>query len=519
MQFLDELKAYLERPTRARYVPDVAAHRKHFLQRIEELKTAGMRAPELRRLYKTTSLGLDKFLDVVSLSLTQRLEEEPASGPSFTTMINVALDRWLGVEATTGSFGLDLEIDAIAQIAADPEQCKLIFYQEAAHIKHYAIEISAVTRGRAQPSITEIGKLILTLPPRDVRRWLLAVEVIQSLGSDDKWRLCRSSAKAILEASRWELPLVNDAEDPGPAPWITIHRLEQLGLVSSQDTDRGTELFNLLAEGRPFLEEIATDEDTPFTLLARALLQDQTAATLAGLPGAAALMQSEGAVTVATRHARMVAHEIRNALVPVQAALSGLYEEVERRGQGDALATRRDRIDGGIDRMFRFVREVAQTADLTARSSELFNLAIAIESAIAGIEAELGLSIPFTREAELHPVKGSSDRFVLALRNLLRNAAQSRAEPPVQIHVTGGVNNGAEVFIRIDDDGPGVPLDNRSKIFEPGFTGRLGGSGQGLAFVREVVESEMAGRVLCEESPLGGARFVVRLPVGTKRSA
>lgn len=112
--------------------------------------------------------------------------------------------------------------------------------------------------------------------------------------------------------------------------------------------------------------------------------------------------------------------------LPQQAALSGLYEEVERRGQADALATRRDRIDGGIDRISRFVREVAQTADLTTR-------------------------------AELHPVKGPSDRFVLALRNLLRNVAQSRTEPPVQIRVTGGVNNGAEGFVRVDDDGPGVP--------------------------------------------------------------
>jgi signal transduction histidine kinase len=519
VEFLDELKAYLERPTRARYVPDVAAHRKHLLQRIDELKKAGMEAPEIRRLYEETSPNLDKFLDAVSISLARQLGEEPDSGPSFASLINIALDRRLGVEATTGFFGLDLEIDAVAQITADSAQWQLIFHQEAMHAKHYAVEISAVTRGRAQPSITEIGKLILTLPARDVRRWLLAVEVIQSMGPDDRWRLCRSSARAILETPRWEHSLLDDSDDLGPAPWRTLNRLERMGLVSLQETDRKTEIFNLLAEGRPFLEEIAADEDTPFTLLARALLQDQTAATLAGLPGAAALMQSEGAATVATRHARMVAHEIRNALVPVQAALSGLYEEVERRGQGDALATRRDRIDGGIDRMFRFVREVAQTADLTARSVELFNVALAIEGAIAGIEAELGLSIPFTREAELHPVKGSIDRFVLALRNLLRNAAQSRAETPVQIHVTGGVNNGAEVFIRVDDDGPGVPTENRSKIFEPGFTGRPGGSGQGLAFVREVVESEMAGRVLCEESPLGGARFVVRLPVGTKRSA
>ena len=42
--------------------------------------------------------------------------------------------------------------------------------------------------------------------------------------------------------------------------------------------------------------------------------------------------------------------------------------------------------------------------------------------------------------------------------------------------------------------------------------------GQGLALVREVIEAEMAGRALCEQSELGGARIVLRLPVGAKRN-
>ena len=122
------------------------------------------------------------------------------------------------------------------------------------------------------------------------------------------------------------------------------------------------------------------------------------------------------------------------------------------------------------------------------------------------------------QEAVLSPVLGHRDRFVLALINLLRNAAQARKEPPVTIEVTAGVNNGAEVFVRVDDDGPGVAAEERTRIFDAGFSHRPGGSGHGLALVREVVEAEMAGRVTCEESPAGGARFVVRLPVGNKRT-
>ena len=59
---------------------------------------------------------------------------------------------------------------------------------------------------------------------------------------------------------------------------------------------------------------------------------------------------------------------------------------------------------------------------------------------------------------------------------------------PVEIQVTIGVNNGAEVFVRVDDDGPGVPPEDRDRVFQAGFSRQAGGSGQGLAFVREVVE-------------------------------
>jgi signal transduction histidine kinase len=56
----------------------------------------------------------------------------------------------------------------------------------------------------------------------------------------------------------------------------------------------------------------------------------------------------------------------------------------------------------------------------------------------------------------------------------------------------------------------------RRAIFEPGVALRLGGSGQGLALVRQVIEEELGGTVTCEESPLGGARFVLVIP--TKKS-
>lgn len=70
----------------------------------------------------------------------------------------------------------------------------------------------------------------------------------------------------------------------------------------------------------------------------------------------------------------------------------------------------------------------------------------------------------------------------------------------------------------IDDDGPGIPAEDRKRIFEP-FT-RLdtsrarafGGHGLGLAIVKRIMEWHQ-GEVHVEDSPLGGARFCLSWPV------
>jgi two-component system sensor histidine kinase ChvG len=78
--------------------------------------------------------------------------------------------------------------------------------------------------------------------------------------------------------------------------------------------------------------------------------------------------------------------------------------------------------------------------------------------------------------------------------------------------------NGSNVEIRIDDDGPGIPDADRERVFDrfqqlgDVMTGKPQGTGLGLAIVRRIVEAS-GGDVRCEGSDLGGARFVVRIPI------
>jgi len=98
--------------------------------------------------------------------------------------------------------------------------------------------------------------------------------------------------------------------------------------------------------------------------------------------------------------------------------------------------------------------------------------------------------------------------------NLLGNAMD--ATPPGGRIALSAAPGDGEVVVRIDDSGPGVPPDRRERIFEANYTtkNKSGsfGLGLGLSISKDIVLKH-GGRIEVADSPLGGARFEVRLPV------
>lgn len=106
-----------------------------------------------------------------------------------------------------------------------------------------------------------------------------------------------------------------------------------------------------------------------------------------------------------------------------------------------------------------------------------------------------------------------------ALGNILRNAARyARAEVYVAAEIVAGA-----YIIHVDDDGPGVPVSERERIFEPfvrldGSRGRDGGYGLGLAIAWRIVRWH-DGNIEVGDSPRGGARFSLRWPEKLNRAS
>ncbi|MGE8339078.1 ATP-binding protein [Pseudomonas laurylsulfatiphila] len=140
-----------------------------------------------------------------------------------------------------------------------------------------------------------------------------------------------------------------------------------------------------------------------------------------------------------------------------------------------------------------------------------------IDSILGSVDEELE-SPEIVIDVLLH---GQLERFSLdprltarALQNLLRNAmryCEKRIQIGVQVYASG-----CEIWV--DDDGIGIPDDERERIFEPFY--RLdrsrdratGGFGLGLAISRRALEAQ-GGTLTVQASPLGGARFRLWLPL------
>jgi signal transduction histidine kinase len=207
-----------------------------------------------------------------------------------------------------------------------------------------------------------------------------------------------------------------------------------------------------------------------------------------------------------SRMSAMVAHEIRNPL----GVIRGAVELVGARA-GPALSPR-DRealsdVLGEVERLRHLTEDLLDLSREPALDLARVDLSeIAAAAARSAGASHPGLAVRL--ELPQLPVMADRRRLTQVLLNLLLNAAQAGARSAA---ITGEGRQGAEVRLKVRDDGPGVPPALRPRLFQPFATGRPGGTGLGLAICRRLVERHGGTlRLLDQGGP--GAAFELRLP-------
>ena len=133
-----------------------------------------------------------------------------------------------------------------------------------------------------------------------------------------------------------------------------------------------------------------------------------------------------------------------------------------------------------------------------------------------------GMSLLAERRFELGPVpagtlRADPDRVAQALRNLVGNAIDHTAAGNGLVRMRVQAGPGERVRFLVEDDGPGIPPDQRERVFhrfhrtDSARSRTSGGTGLGLAIVRAIADAH-GGSVSAVASPEGGARIELELP-------
>lgn len=212
--------------------------------------------------------------------------------------------------------------------------------------------------------------------------------------------------------------------------------------------------------------------------------------------------------------ARHVAHEVKNPLAPIRLTVENLERAKRTRPElFDELFDAGARtILEEVEQLRRLVGEFAEFARLPPPRRETVDLH-ALVSAVAELyAAEPGLELSLTEEDAVGPVEADPDQLRRALGNVVGNAVEALRETDgarrVRIAVGG---DGAEAWIRVEDNGPGMPDDVRDHVFRPYFTTKEGGTGLGMAITHRIV-SEHGGLIRVEPASGGGSVVELRIP-------
>lgn len=452
---------------------DLSLLRAHLVARLKDLTEPDPR--RVRTIHESWSDRLPALVDFL-----QRELPTATTGPQALSMGKLILDLVVP--------NYDAPEELVERLEA--ERLLRSFNWENYDVARYAAE-NQLTRLSEQlrPERTLLAKTLLRLTGREATRWLLTIETERSTGAFDGWRTSRELLRELLSGVR---QLFNHDNDELYFPYDerTLKRLSRMGVARAFTEEGEVRLYEVDPTMRDLIEETLSDD--AWRAAVRAALGDETQRIVSGGAGTRVRATSE--------LSRIVTHEVRNALVPVRHHATALL--ATEQGERDRV----EKVLRGVNRVLHFVDELVTISEAVTTDRMKTSLGAFLEEAIGPLDGAERLIIAFAEQNLELP----REPLARALRNVVQNALQLTS-PPTAVDLTASIRDG-QLVLAVDDGGTGVPPELRERVFEDGFTTREGGSGYGLAMTRRIL-TELGGSVRCEPSPLGGARFVLAIPL------
>jgi signal transduction histidine kinase len=206
-------------------------------------------------------------------------------------------------------------------------------------------------------------------------------------------------------------------------------------------------------------------------------------------------------------------HELRSPLARIRSEVEVDLARPERAEPFDTLRS----VLEEVDELAALVDDLMALARADAGATTVHPVPVDLDDIVLGLVRRVGADNHVTIDAtgvSAAQVAGEERQLSHAVGNLIDNAVR-HAATTVRVALT---EHGSEAMLSVTDDGPGIPADQRQRVFErfarldDARTRDTGGSGLGLAIARDVV-TRHGGTILVDPEYADGARFIVRLPL------
>jgi two-component system nitrogen regulation sensor histidine kinase NtrY len=213
--------------------------------------------------------------------------------------------------------------------------------------------------------------------------------------------------------------------------------------------------------------------------------------------------------------ARQVAHDIKNPLTTMKLSMQQL-ERVSSNPEQAAAYLRKaiTRLIEQIDSLAQIASEFSMFANLDIRQKNDMVLNEIVENVHDLFSEQKNVDLNLSLPNERFHVLGDKNHLIRVFNNLVINAIQAIPSDRRGLIKVAMYRDGKTAVVRISDNGGGIPLEIRQRVFEPNFTTKTSGSGLGLAICKKIIEAH-DGNILFETKDDVGTDFFVEIPIAS----